>query len=407
MWRMRSLKGMSDHARVYPGEWRRRRGQRPWPVFIGFLQVFIGAAAFRGHMPPVGYLLLLVGPAILLVGYKRWPGWSVIGVSAVALGFYALMAMVGPVVPSIIAGVVNAVVAGKRIPAWVSLGGLAAGSVLVDYATLHRFPELGRIVFALVLAALLAGLAEVVENRRQRAIVYRQLWEEERRRREAQREQQLGEERLKIARELHDVLAHSLSLITVRASVALELMDSNPEEVRQALLAIKQASKSGLDEVRTVLHRIRTDAPRTPAPDLNRLEELVAQAKTAGLTVSLTKTGEHKDIPAAAGLAGYRIIQEALTNVIRHSQARTAVVHVHDAGRALLIGVADDGPARPKTAENGEEGEGGEGGGDENGSGLVGIKERAASLGGTAEAGPKKDGGFEVYAALPIARGTT
>jgi len=111
--------------------------------------------------------------------------------------------------------------------------------------------------------------------------------------------------------------------------------------------------------------------------------------------VSLTRTGEHQDVPAAAGLAGYRIIQEALTNVIRHSQARTAVVQVHDAGWALLIGVADDGPARPRSED-----------GDENGSGLIGIMERAASLGGTAEAGPKEGGGFEVYAALPIARGT-
>jgi signal transduction histidine kinase len=252
-------------------------------------------------------------------------------------------------------------------------------------------------VWAVVLAALLAGLAEFVENRRQRAIVYRKLWEEERRRRELQREQQAGEERLKMARELHDVLAHSLSLITVRASVALELMDSNPQEVRQALLAIKQASKSGLDEVRTVLHGIRTDAPRAPAPDLGRLEELVAQAKTAGLMVSLKQTGEHKGVPAAAGLAGYRIIQEALTNVIRHSQARTAVVQVHDAGWALLIGVADDGPARPKTDDSD----------DGKGSGLIGIRERAASLGGTAEAGPRSDGGFEVYAALPLPRGTT
>jgi signal transduction histidine kinase len=390
---------MGDHAMVYPGDWRRRRGQRPWPVFIGFMQVFIGFVMTRHNlMSPENYLLLLVGPAILLAGYKRWPGWAVLGVNAAALAFYAVQHSVGPVVPSIVASVINAVVLGRRVPAWVSLGGLAAGSVLVDYLSFHGFREPVRIVWVLVWIALLAGLAELVENRRQRAIVYRKLWEEERRRRELQREQQAGEERLKIARELHDVLAHSLSLITVRASVALELMDSNPQEVRQALMAIKQASKSGLDEVRTVLHGIRTDAPRTPAPDLSQLEGLVAQAKTAGLTVRLALTGRHQGIPAACGLAGYRIIQEALTNVIRHSQARTAVVHVHDAGWALLIGVADDGPARPKTADET---------GDSNGSGLVGIKERAASLGGTAEAEPRQDGGFDVYAALPLPRGTT
>ena len=359
-------------------------------MFVGFVQVIIGTFAFsHGSMPPEGYLLLLAGPAILLLGYKRRPGWAVIGVNAVALGFYALAGTVGPAVPSIIASVINAVVNGKRVQAWASLAGLWAGTVLVHFAAYKTFEQPGRIAYGLGLAALLAGLAELVENRRQRAIVYRRLWDEERRRREEQRERQAGEERLRMARELHDVLAHSLSLITVRASVALELMDSNPQEVRQALLAIKQASKSGLDEVRAVLHGLREDAPRTPAPDLSRLEELVAHAKTAGLTVSLARTGKHTDIPAAVGLAGYRIIQEALTNVIRHSLARTAVVHVHDAGWALLIGVADDGPARPKTSEDGA------------GSGLVGIAERAASLGGTAESGPRADGGFEVYAALP------
>jgi len=362
------------------------------------MQVIFGAAASRGHMPAAGYLLLLAGPAILLIGRGRRPGWTVVGVSAVALAFYAVAHMVLPASPSTIAAVIGAVVVGKRIQAWLSLGGLWLGSIAVDYLRFNGFEQPVRIIYGLVLAALVAGFAELVENRRQRAVVYRKLWDEERRRREEQRERQAGEERLKMARELHDVLAHSLSLITVRASVALELMDSNPQEVRQALLAIKQASKSGLDEVRTVLQDIRQDAPRTPAPDLGRLEELVAQAKTAGLTVSLTRTGDHSDIPAAAGLAGYRIIQEALTNVIRHSQARTASVHVHDAGWALLIGVADGGPARPKTAEESDDGKG---------SGLVGIAERAASLGGTAESGPRADGGFEVYAALPMARGAT
>jgi signal transduction histidine kinase len=351
---------------------------------------------------------LLAGPAILLAGYRRFPGWSVAGVSVVALGFYALMHTVAPVVPSIVAAVINAVIAGRRVPAWVSLGGLWVGTIVADGVRFDGFPQLGRIVSGLVLSALLAGFAELVDNRRQRAIVYRRLWEEERRRREAQKEQQAGEERLRIARELHDVLAHSLSLITVRASVALELMDTNPEEVRQALLAIKQASKSGLDEVRTVLHGIRTDAPRAPAPDLGRLEELVAQAKTAGLTVSLARSGGQGEVPAAVGLAAYRIVQEALTNVIRHSLARTAAVRVHDAGWALLIGVADDGPARAASGVGETGGTGGTGGEvDGNGSGLLGIKERAVALGGTAEAGPRESGGFEVYAALPRPRGTT
>src|SRR5688572_11607042 len=99
---------MGDHALVYPGDWRRtrrRRGSRPWPVFLGFLQVIIGTAVGHWQLPPLGYALLLAGPAILLAAYKRFPGWSVAGVSVAALGFYALEHTVGPVAPSIIAAV--------------------------------------------------------------------------------------------------------------------------------------------------------------------------------------------------------------------------------------------------------------------------------------------------------------
>jgi DNA-binding NarL/FixJ family response regulator len=160
--------------------------------------------------------------------------------------------------------------------------------------------------------------------------------------------------------------------------VALELLESNPDEVRSALLAIKQASKGGLDEVRAVLAELRDPAPRGPAPDLDRLDDLIAEYP--GLSVTLSKTGTRQEIPAAIGLAGYRIIQEALTNVIRHSQARSAVVHVHQAEHMLLIGVADDGPASHAEGEPG--------------TGLIGIRERAAALGGVAEIEPGPGKGF-------------
>lgn len=379
---------MSDHAKV-----RHPRHHKPWPVFIGFLQVIFGAVSVsRGAMDATGFILLLAGPTILLIAFRRYPGIAVAGVSAVTLGFLALGYPLGPVVPSAAAAAINAVIRGSRVAAWLSLLGIWLGWIALGLLELREFSTPLQELRGLGLAALLAALAELIDNRRQRAVAYRKLWAEERRRREEESQRRAGEERLLIARELHDVLAHSLSLITVRASVALELIDSNPGEVREALQAIKQASKSGLDDVRTVLHGLRApeDAPRTPAPDLGRLQDLVAQAKAAGLTVTLAQTGNPGGIPAAAGLAGYRIVQEALTNVIRHSQAREAVVHVHNAAAAVLIGVSDQGPAQPKTSP------------DPAGSGLIGIQERAASLGGEALTGSTATGGFTVYAALPV-----
>ncbi len=355
------------------------------------LQVVLGALA---HVPWYGFALLLAGPTVLLIARKRSPAWAVAGVCAVALGFVALDNPLGPVVPGIVAAVILAVVNGARVAAWLALAGLWLGWIGLGWIGLgllrvRLFDSALEELKWLGMAVLLAGIAEIVDNRRQRAIVYRRLWEEERRRREEEAQRRAGEQRLQIARELHDVLAHSLSLITVRASIALELLDSDPGEVREALLAIKQASKGGLDEVRSVLHGFRSEqAPRSPAPDLSMLDDLVAQSEAAGLTVRLVRTGIGGDVPAGAGLAAYRIIQEGLTNVIRHSTARSAVVSVHHAGWALLIGVSDDGPARMSESDSG--------------SGVIGVRERAAALGGWAEIGPNAKGGFEIRVALPL-----
>ncbi|MFE0516827.1 sensor histidine kinase, partial [Streptomyces sp. NPDC058964] len=197
------------------------------------------------------------------------------------------------------------------------------------------------------------------------------------------------EERLRIARELHDVLAHSISVINVQAGVGLALLDTDPEQARTALTTIKAASKEALGEVRQVLDTLRAPgaAPRAPAPGLDRLPELVEQAAGAGLTVDVE--GAPPSLPPGAGLAAFRIVQEALTNVVRHSGSRHArVCFEDDDGGALRLRIDDDGPAN-----------GAEAGG--SGNGLAGMRERAAALGGTIEAGPRPDGGFRVLAVLP------
>jgi signal transduction histidine kinase len=192
-----------------------------------------------------------------------------------------------------------------------------------------------------------------------------------------------------MARELHDVLAHSISVINVQAGVGLALLDTDPEQARTALTTIKAASKEALGEVRQVLDTLRApgDAPRTPAPGLDRLPELVEQAAGAGLTVEIE--GEAPKLPPGTDLAAFRIVQEALTNVVRHSGSRQARVRLDQAEGALRLRIDDDGPAT-----------GADAGG--SGNGLAGMRERAAALGGTIEAGPRDDGGFRVLAVVPL-----
>ena len=191
------------------------------------------------------------------------------------------------------------------------------------------------------------------------------------------------------------MLAHNISLINVQASVALRVNQQLPEQARTALTAIKEASREGLGELRTVIDVLRqTDdpaaAPGWPAPGLARVQELVEGAKLAGLDAALQVEGEPFPLPAAVDLAAYRIAQEALTNVIRHAHATAVRVHVVYGADELLIRVEDDGGGQPTEAE------------ETWGNGLSGMRERAAALGGKLEAGPRPDGGFEVSARFPL-----
>ncbi|NUR71365.1 MAG: sensor histidine kinase [Hamadaea sp.] len=319
-----------------PERWHGRR--RGWPLGLALIQVFIALAVSGVRQVPVTAVqlgLLVAGP-LALVLLRRWP-----------------------VVASTVTGLVNV--------AYLLLG----------------------LPFPPIIPSTVVAIASPFARARREA--YRRYQAEERRRRSEQEKRQAADERVRIARELHDVLAHSLSLINVRASVALEVMDVQPQEIRPALQAIKEASRDGLAEVRSVLASLRSDeAPRSPNPDLSRVDDLIEQAGAAGLKVEVETLGPRQTLPATVGLSAYRIIQEALTNVMRHSSARTATLVVQYADRAVTVGVADPGPASPKPD------------GHEGGRGLIGIQERAASVGGLATAQPDGRGGFEVMAVFPL-----
>src|SRR5205085_772573 len=242
---------------------------------------------------------------------------------------------------------------------------------------------------ALGLAAwllVLGTVSEVIRTRRERAVeIWRTRAEESRRR--------ASEERLRIAQDLHDVLAHNISLINVQAGVALHLMDEQPEQARSALTAIRQASKEALGELRSVLGVLRQvdeEPPRAPTPGLADLDDLVRGTEAAGLAVRTHIDDTPRPLPAGVDLAAYRIVQEALTNVARHAGPAVATVRVAYGDGELTVEVEDDGRGRAPTSTSG------------GGNGIPGMRERAAALGGRLETGPRPGGGFRVQARLPV-----
>ncbi|MFF3510859.1 sensor histidine kinase [Streptomyces sp. NPDC002573] len=384
-----------------PPWWNREgdevRGSRlPWrSTLLLTVLVIVGthaAALDRQHgrapLDVLAYVLLLVASGALL--WRQRHPVSVAFVTSVAATVYLCAGYpYGPVFLTVAVGCFGALVAGRRTAAWTAVGVFWAGHVLVAHWLYRWLPPPGDSAASwgqeLVVTAWVVAFVAVAELVR----VRREQWARERAERAQAARRRADEERLRIARELHDVLAHSISVINVQAGVGLALLDADPEQARTALTTIKAASKEALGEVRQVLDTLRTpgDAPRAPAPGLDRLPELVEQAASAGLAV--TVEGTVPRLAPAADLAAFRIVQEALTNVVRHSGSRHARVRVETGAGALRLRIDDDGPAT-----------GADAGG--SGNGLAGMRERAAALGGTIEAGARDDGGFRVLAVLPL-----
>jgi signal transduction histidine kinase len=207
----------------------------------------------------------------------------------------------------------------------------------------------------------------------------------------------VAEERLRIAREVHDVVGHGLATITLRAGVADRLADRDPAEVRAALRAIRQVSKDSLAELGALLGVLRGDgeeAPgeRAPTPDLRALPRLVDGLRDAGMDVALeVDVDEAPAVPEVVAAAGYRIVQEALTNVARHAGPATATVRVVYGEDDVTVQVDDDGGGRPGAPQQ-----------PASGNGIAGMAERVAALGGELDAGPRPEGGFRVRARFPL-----
>jgi signal transduction histidine kinase len=347
----------------------------------------IGASRNQPHREPLdllAYLLLAAGPVALL-WRRRSPVWVLVAVTASNVLYFALGYPYGPAWLSLIVAIWTAVTAGARRAAWATaLLGLAAYFVLTPLLSSEEPATLLAIAAHLGWLLLFLVVAEVAMAGRQRRLAAERTRAEEARRR-------VGEERMRIARELHDVLAHNISLINVQAGVALHLMDEQPGQSRSALQAIKQASNDALGELRSVLDILRQGdeaPPRAPASGLASLDRLVAGAEATGLPVSAKVEGTPRPLPAGTDLAAFRIVQESLTNVTRHAGPASATVLVRYGTDDLTVQVDDDGKGP------GPNGTGG--------NGIRGMRERVAALGGELTAGPRPGGGFRVLARLPL-----
>jgi signal transduction histidine kinase len=210
------------------------------------------------------------------------------------------------------------------------------------------------------------------------------------REREAEAARAVAEEQARIGRELHDVIAHNLSVIVVQAAAANDVFEARPDRAREALREIEATGRGALSELRHLLGAVRDGADFSPQRGLERLDDLVAQVRTAGLDVSVSVEGDPRPLGAGVDLSAYRVVQEALTNTLKHAQATKANIVLRYTENAFDVQVHDDGRGN------------GDGGGTGTGTGIIGMRERVTTYGGSLAAGPAPDGGFAVTARFPL-----
>ncbi|MET8333921.1 histidine kinase [Streptosporangium canum] len=365
-----------------------RAGVRDWAIAVGvaatLLVTGLSGQNSATRLDLFGYALLTAG-GLALAARRRAPVPVLAVTGLCAVGYQAA----GFDVPAVayLFAVYAAVRAGHRtITVAASVTMLAALPLAALASGLHDMGQaLAQARGALELAWLIAAGAagEALRQAERRA-------DEAERTREETARRRADEERLHIARELHDSLTHQISVIKVQAEVAVHVARKRGEQVPEALLAIQEAGREATRELRATLEALRDDG-KSPPHGLDRVPELVERARTTGLDAKLTIKGQRHDVPAAVDRTAYRIVQESLTNIARHAAAATASVRIDHRPDALVIRVDDDGKATSDTAAV-------------PGVGLLGMRERVTALGGRLRAAPRSEGGFSVHAELPVDR---
>jgi signal transduction histidine kinase len=390
-----------------------RSAPRPRRVVRGLSGLFLQAPELDVGLALAAFLALLIdralaGPAadftaaiwalsaaasLPLILRRRYPLGVLITVVAAVIGCLAVFHPNRAAVGVVMVAVYTVGLQGSRrksLAVGAAMAPIVALAVLVTSTSGGEFDFTPMVAnLALITIALIAG-----DARRGRLALVRALAEEERREKEAAERHLFDEQRVRLAHELHDSVAHALVAINVRAAAAAHLERGAPSESSAALEEIKRTSADALNDLRSTLRMLRSasdEAPMRPAQTLADLPDLVDGLAGSGVVVELHVAVAPEQLPAAVGHVGYRIVQEALTNILRHSTAHRAEVDVTLADGALTVEVRDDG--RPRHREHSSPGHG-----------LKGMVERSASLGGTCVAGTMEGGGWRVWARLPVTR---
>jgi signal transduction histidine kinase len=327
------------------------------PLGVGLIQLvgtYLGShpQTDRVELDALGLLLLGLGPASLVLR-RRYPAAVLWFVLTTTLGYLLLDYPRGPIFLSLIVAFVTSVITGHRLAAITSLViGYASFLWLPSLVNTEPAPDWAQALGLGAWLLVLFTVAEIARSRRERAVELARTRAEEEKRR-------ASEERLRIARELHDVLAHNISLINVQAGVALHVTEDLPEPARNALTAIKQASVEALGEMQSVLEILRQgheSPPRTPTSGLARLDELVAKTEAAGLRVTTRVEGTPRSLPSGVDLAAFRIVQEALTNVTRHAGRASAEITIIYLEGDVILQIDDDGRGPSSKVSSGGKG---------------------------------------------------
>jgi signal transduction histidine kinase len=384
-------------------------------LFVTVMQVqgTVARVAAEGAPRPLadlgnlGYTLLVVSGLVLVVR-RRWPIPVFVSTALISLVYYGLDFPDGPGWLALFVALYTLAAYGDGRRSLVTAG---VGTAVLAVAWLRMAVDiepreaLGWVFFRIGVSVMSAALGESVRTRRVIAAEAQERAERAERTREEEARARVDAERLRIAREVHDTVAHAIAIINVQAGVTAHVLDKRPEQARQALQAIEQTSSRALGEMRAILGVLRgDDNGRVPHPGLEQIDELTAKARDAGLDITFQATPPATPLPTAVGSAAYRILQESITNVIRHAGPTRVTVTLNPGIDALEIRVTDegrrDGSGAPAT--DGSSGNGADPA-DLQGRGIRGMRERCQLLGGQFDARPRGEGGFEVTARLPLA----
>ncbi|MEV4139327.1 histidine kinase [Dactylosporangium sp. NPDC049742] len=373
-----------------------------------------GASRPLTDLGNLGYVLLAVS-GLVLVARRRWPA-SVFSTTALAsLAYYTIGFPDGPgwIALFVALYTLTAYGDGRRslVIAGVGITVLTTGW-LIAAAGIEPAAAIGWVFFRIAASVMAAALGESARSRRVIAAEAQERALQAERTREEEARARVDAERLRIAREVHDTVAHAIAIINVQAGVTAYVLDKRPERARDALVAIEQTSAQALHEMRAILGVLRdSDNGRVPHPGLGQINELTTVAREAGLDIKLEVSSSVAPLPSAVDNTAYRILQESITNVIRHVGPTRVTVALDYGTDVLEVRVADEGgwdaavrrDATRPDAPAGHRAGIVTGGLAEPGRGIVGMRERCGLLGGELTAGPRSCGGFEVKARLPLA----